>query len=103
IQEFEENCIEVMDSEDLPPNECSPVENAVRERLARRPTARMTEGEVKLAMDALQPHITAQTDIEELVETINGLERCGVLFNESEAEYLVARCTVTKNNIQHKP
>ncbi|EGV1829782.1 hypothetical protein AB5Q63_001979 [Vibrio parahaemolyticus] len=103
IQEFEENCIEVMDSEDLPPNECSPIENVVRERLARRPTARMTEGEVKLAMDALQPHITAQTDIEELVETINGLERCGVLFNESEAEYLVARCTVTKNNIQHKP
>ncbi|MCV5754004.1 hypothetical protein OFN51_34945, partial [Escherichia coli] len=38
IQEFEENCIEVMDGEDLPPNECSPIENAVRGRLALRPT-----------------------------------------------------------------
>lgn len=94
IQDFEENCIEVTVGEDVEQNECSPIETAIRNRLARRPTANMTEAEVKLALDSISPHVTEQTNIDELVNSIGCLEQCGSLFHEDDAALLVTGCTV---------
>ncbi|EGQ8533109.1 hypothetical protein GOZ68_07455 [Vibrio parahaemolyticus] len=94
IQDFEETCIEVTVGEDVEQNECSPIETAIRNRLARRPTANMTEAEVKLALDSISPHVTEQTNIDELVNSIGCLEQCGSLFHEDDAALLVAGCTV---------
>ncbi|MCD1413694.1 hypothetical protein IOC51_06545 [Vibrio parahaemolyticus] len=94
IQDFEENCIEVTVGEDVEQNKCSPIETAIRNRLARRPTANMTAAEVKLALDSITPHVTEQTNIDELVNSIGCLEQCGSLFHEDDAALLVAGCTV---------
>ncbi|ALR91274.1 hypothetical protein [Vibrio alginolyticus] len=103
IQDFEENCIEVTASKDVEQNECSPIETVIRERLARRPTANMTEAEVKLALDSIMPQVTDQTDIEALIEGIRGIEKCGILFNEDDAAHLVAGCTVSTNSQPKEP
>ncbi len=103
IQDFEENCIEITVGDDVEQSEGSPIEAAIRERLARRPAANMTEAEVKLALDSIMPHVTDQTNIEALIEAIGGIEKCGILFNETDAAHLVAGCTVATNSQPKEP
>ncbi|EIO4560698.1 hypothetical protein LQM11_001254 [Vibrio parahaemolyticus] len=103
IQGFEESCIEVTVGEDVAQSECSPIETAIRERLARRPTASMTEAEVKLALDSIMPHVTEQTNIEALIEAIGSVERAGVMFDKKTMGHLVAECTTATNSQPKEP
>ncbi|MCX8914832.1 hypothetical protein [Vibrio parahaemolyticus] len=103
IQDFEENCIEITVGDDVEQSEGSPIEAAIRERLARRPVANTTEAEVALALDSIMPHVTDQTNIEALVEAIGGVEKCGILFSEDDAAHLVTGCTVATNSQPKEP
>nr|WP_319552419.1 hypothetical protein [uncultured Vibrio sp.] len=97
LQDFEDNCIEVTAGEETDQIEDSEIEMAIRERLARRPAAKVTDAEVKFALDSITPHITVQTNISELANAIGRLEKCGILFNEDDAAHLVAGYTVATN------
>ena len=98
IQDFEENCIEITVGDDVEQSEDSPIEAAIRERLARRPSANITEAEVALALDSIMPHVTGQTNIEELIEAIGGIEKCGIMFEKKDMGHLVAGCTTATNS-----
>ncbi|TVO37380.1 hypothetical protein [Vibrio algivorus] len=86
VESFEQNAT-VLDEED------DKLRVAIRNRYDRRPRAITKEQEVNFAHKALMSHIREDTVLEKLIDAIDSIEYCNVMYSEPKVKDFVALFT----------